>query len=73
MHGFEGARLLLRLRAFAFALALAARANGVPVEYIVFEDEGHGFRKKENRAEGYEAILEFLNQHLRNVPQPVAG
>jgi dipeptidyl aminopeptidase/acylaminoacyl peptidase len=41
------------------------RANGVPVEYIVFEDEGHGFMKKENREEGYRAILDFLNVHLK--------
>jgi dipeptidyl aminopeptidase/acylaminoacyl peptidase len=43
----------------------AARANGVPVEYVVFEDEGHGFVKKENRIEGYEAILRFLDRHLK--------
>ncbi|MEM9834632.1 MAG: S9 family peptidase [Bacteroidota bacterium] len=44
----------------------AVKASGVPVEYIVFEDEGHGFVKKENQIEGYQAILEFLNKHLRN-------
>ncbi len=43
----------------------AVRQNGVPVEYIVFDDEGHGFRKKENQARGYKAILEFCNQHLK--------
>ena len=43
----------------------AVRANGVPVEYIVFEDEGHGFVKKENQERGYEAILQFLNQYLK--------
>ncbi|MEM8932079.1 MAG: prolyl oligopeptidase family serine peptidase, partial [Acidobacteriota bacterium] len=43
----------------------AARANGVPVEYVVFDDEGHGFRKKENREEGYTAILDFLDQYLK--------
>jgi len=43
----------------------AARANGVPVEYIVFEDEGHGFVKKENRLVGHRAILEFLDLHLK--------
>ncbi len=43
----------------------AVRANGVPVEYIVFPDEGHGFRKKDNQARGYEAVLNFLDQHLR--------
>jgi dipeptidyl aminopeptidase/acylaminoacyl peptidase len=26
----------------------AARKKGVPVEYVVFPDEGHGFVKKDN-------------------------
>ncbi|KPK66208.1 MAG: peptidase S9 [Gemmatimonas sp. SG8_38_2] len=43
----------------------AALANGVPVEYVVFEDEGHGFMKKENQLEGYQAILEFLDKYLK--------
>ncbi|HEV8199689.1 MAG TPA: prolyl oligopeptidase family serine peptidase, partial [Candidatus Polarisedimenticolia bacterium] len=34
--------------------------------YLVFDDEGHGFRKKENQNKGYNAILEFLDQHLKN-------
>ena len=42
-----------------------ARANNVPVEYVVFEDEGHGFTKKENEIEAYGKILKFLDQHLR--------
>jgi len=40
-------------------------ANGVAVEYVVFEDEGHGFLKKDNQIEGYQAILEFLDKHLK--------
>jgi dipeptidyl aminopeptidase/acylaminoacyl peptidase len=43
----------------------AVRANGVPVEYVVFDDEGHGFTKKKNRIAGYEAIRRFLDQHLK--------
>jgi dipeptidyl aminopeptidase/acylaminoacyl peptidase len=43
----------------------AARANGVPVEYVVFDDEGHGFQKKENQLSGYKAILAFLDEHLK--------
>lgn len=42
----------------------AARNNGVPVEYVLFEDEGHGFLKKENQIEGYGKILDFLNTYL---------
>ena len=43
----------------------AVRANGVPVEYVVFDDEGHGFTKKKNRIAGYQAIRRFLDQHLK--------
>ncbi|RHW43454.1 S9 family peptidase [Neobacillus notoginsengisoli] len=43
----------------------ALQKNNVPVEYIVFSDEGHGFMKKENRIKGYGAVLEFLNTYLK--------
>jgi len=46
-------------------IVAAVKKNNVPVEYVVFEDEGHGFVKKENEIKGYGAILEFLNNHLR--------
>ncbi|MBA3564838.1 MAG: S9 family peptidase [Gammaproteobacteria bacterium] len=45
-------------------LVAAVRANGVPVEYIVFDDEGHGFLKRENRIEASEAYVRFLDAHL---------
>jgi len=51
----------------------AVKANGVPVEYLVFDDEGHGFVKRENESRGYEGVLRFLDAHLKNkvatVPQ----
>jgi len=46
-------------------IVAAAKKNGVPVEYIVFADEGHGFVKKENEIEGNTAIVSFLDAHLR--------
>jgi dipeptidyl aminopeptidase/acylaminoacyl peptidase len=45
-------------------IVAAARANGVEVEYIVFDDEGHGFSKKENQSVAYSAIVEFLDRFL---------
>ena len=39
--------------------------NDIPVEYVVFEDEGHGFRKKENQIEGYRKIESFLDVYLK--------
>jgi len=46
-------------------IVAAAKKNGVPVEYIVFPDEGHGFVKKENEIKGNTAIVSFLDAHLR--------
>ena len=43
----------------------AVKKNGVPVEYVVFPDEGHGFMKKENEIKGYGQILEFLDKYLK--------
>ncbi|MCA6074705.1 S9 family peptidase [Fulvivirga sedimenti] len=43
----------------------AARANGVPVEYVIFDDEGHGFLKKENNIEASQKVLEFLDTYLK--------
>jgi len=42
----------------------AVRDNGVPVEYIVFSDEGHGFLKKENRIQAADAYVKFLDRYL---------
>ncbi|GAB4195883.1 MAG: S9 family peptidase [Wenzhouxiangellaceae bacterium] len=47
-------------------LVAAVRANDVPVEYVVFDDEGHGFLKKDNRIEAQKAYLAFLDQYLKN-------
>jgi dipeptidyl aminopeptidase/acylaminoacyl peptidase len=46
-------------------IVAAVRANGVPVEYIVFPDEGHGFTKKANQINGYGAMLAFLDRYLK--------
>ncbi|MBO6796343.1 S9 family peptidase [Maricaulis sp.] len=43
----------------------AVRANGVPVEYVLFPDEGHGFRRRANRITASEAYLTFLEEYLR--------
>lgn len=43
----------------------AMKKNNVPVEYVIFPDEGHGFVKKENEIKGYGAIVTFLDQYLK--------
>ena len=50
-------------------IVAAARRNGVPVEYIVFPDEGHGFAKRENQLKGYSAVVEFLDKHVKKTPR----
>jgi len=46
-------------------IVAAVKKNGVPVEYVVFGDEGHGFAKKKNQIEGYRKILEFVDRYLK--------
>jgi dipeptidyl aminopeptidase/acylaminoacyl peptidase len=43
----------------------AMKKNNVPVEYVLFPDEGHGFVKKENEIKGYGDILTFLDKYLK--------
>ena len=45
-------------------LVQKVRENGVPVRYVLFDDEGHGFRKRENRITAAEAYLAFLDEYL---------
>ena len=43
------------------------KKNGV-VEYVVFDNEGHGFSKKANEIRGNKAILDFLDKYLKAAP-----
>jgi len=45
-------------------IVAAVKKNNVPVEYVVFPDEGHGFDKKENEIAFAEKVVEFLDRHL---------
>ena len=47
-------------------LVAAVKANGTPVEYEVFPDEGHGFRRRENRIKAQDAYLKFLDRYVRS-------
>ena len=51
-------------------IVAAVKKNNVPVEYVVFPDEGHGFVKKENEIKGYGQILQFLDKHLKGEEVP---
>lgn len=43
----------------------ALRDRNRPVEYILFEDEGHGFVKLNNRLFMYPKIVEFLEKYMK--------
>lgn len=45
----------------------ALKEKGRDVEYMVLEDEGHGFSKKENEIKVYRRIAEFLEKHQQKV------
>jgi dipeptidyl aminopeptidase/acylaminoacyl peptidase len=49
----------------------AVKKNGVPVEYVLFPDEGHGFTKKKNEVEAYSRMRGFLDTHLKATPAAV--
>jgi dipeptidyl aminopeptidase/acylaminoacyl peptidase len=43
----------------------ALKQRGVDVEYMVKDDEGHGFQNEENRMDFYAAMETFLALHLK--------
>ena len=61
----QGANDVRVLQVESDEIVEGVKANGVPVEYVVFDDEGHGFRKKENQIEGYGQIKVFLDKYLK--------
>jgi len=48
----------------AYQLSEALKGRGVPVETLIFEDEGHGIKKLSNRLIAYKVILNFLNKYM---------
>ena len=48
------------------------RARDIPVEYILFPDEGHGWRKLPNRVRSTVSIVNFFDQRL-NRSAPTGG
>jgi len=65
MMVLQGANDPRVLKAESDEIVEAVKENNVPVEYVVFDDEGHGFTKKENEIEAYGKILDFLDKHLK--------
>ena len=61
IHGANDPRVR---QAEADQIVVAMREAGLPVEYIVAPDEGHGFVRRENRLAMYARIEAFLADHL---------
>lgn len=66
----QGANDQRVLRIESDEMVEAVRKRNVPVEYLIFDDEGHGIIRKENRIVAYEGILAFLNRHVRGDQSP---
>jgi dipeptidyl aminopeptidase/acylaminoacyl peptidase len=49
----------------------AMRGRNLPVTYIVFPDEGHGFARPENRLDANARIERFLAKHPGERTEPV--
>ncbi|MEJ7588161.1 MAG: prolyl oligopeptidase family serine peptidase [Ferruginibacter sp.] len=52
-------------------IVAGVKKNNVPVEYITYADEGHGFAKKANQINTAKKTLEFLDKYLKGSSNPV--
>jgi dipeptidyl aminopeptidase/acylaminoacyl peptidase len=52
-------------------IVTAMQARRIPVSYVLFPDEGHGFARPENNLAFFAAAEAFLSAHLGGVYQPV--
>jgi len=50
----------------------ALKKRGIEVEYMVKDNEGHGFRNEENRFDFYRAMEKFLGKHLGGRVEEIA-
>lgn len=53
-------------------IVAAMRQNQLPVDYLLFADEGHGFARPENRLKFYAAAEDFLSRYLGGRCEPPA-
>lgn len=62
---FQGANDVRVLPVESDEIVAGVKKNGVPVEYVVYPDEGHGFQKKENQITTSKKTLAFLDKYLK--------
>ncbi len=65
---FQGVNDVRVLKIESDEIVAGVKKNGVPVEYITYEGEGHGFIKKENQVATDKKTLEFLDKYLKPKP-----
>lgn len=63
IHGANDPRVPL---SEAEQIVAALRAREVPVEYLVYQDEGHGLARLNNRLDAYPRIAAFLDRYVKN-------
>ncbi|MDZ7844837.1 MAG: S9 family peptidase [Anaerolineales bacterium] len=63
---FQGGKDPVVPRKQAEAIVTALQENGVPYEYKLYPEEGHGFKKAENIHDFYHRVEKFLGKHLLN-------
>ena len=54
-------------------IVAAMRERSLPVTYVVFDDEGHGFARPENAKRFNAAVEAFLAEHLKGRAEPAAA
>jgi dipeptidyl aminopeptidase/acylaminoacyl peptidase len=54
-------------------IVTAMKGKNLPVSYVLFPDEGHGFARPQNRLAFYAVAEAFLAQHLGGVYQPIGN
>ena len=68
VQGLEDVRVT---RAESEQMVAALKQRNVPVTYVVFPDEGHGFSKPKNQI-AFRAVTEaFLAKHLGGSAEPI--
>jgi dipeptidyl aminopeptidase/acylaminoacyl peptidase len=53
------------LKAESSEIVDAVKKKGVPVEFLLFPNEGHGFNRRDTQEKAYAATLQFLDKYLK--------
>jgi len=48
-------------------IVAAVRKKGIPVDYLLFDGEGHGLARKESQEKAFRAVAQFLDKYLKGI------